>query len=150
MLSSTARSDASNDRMAVGSGIVDGWGALNAGAGLANVGVAPSDGSGSLEASRGSVGVMLDDLNGTVLDAQSGELTQQLLSFDPNALTQPWDGSSWFGSSWFGSSWFGSSWFGSSWFGSSWFGSSWFGQPSGTEDYGSSWFGSSWFGSWDQ
>jgi serine protease AprX len=154
-LTSTAHPDASRDVMAVGSGVVDGAAALSAGPGLANVGVPASTGTGSLAASRGTVGVVLDDTNATVLDATSGNLTQQLTTWDPASLQAPWDGSSWFGSSWFGSSWFGSSWFGSSWFGSSWFGSSWFGsswfgQPSSTEDYGSSWFGSSWFGSWDQ
>jgi len=137
MLMSTAHADASSDPLAVGAGLADGWAALSAGPGLANVGTSPGLGTGSLAASRGTVGVVLDDTNQTVLDASSGNLTSTLTTFPA-------------GSSWFGSSWFGSSWFGSSWFGSSWFGSSWFGQPDGTEDYGSSWFGSSWFGAWDQ
>jgi len=147
MLTSTAHSDASNDIMSVGAGIVDGSAALAAGPGVANVGVAPSIGTGSLAASRGTVGVVLDDANNTVLNASSGDLTSTLQPFLEGSS---WFGSSWFGSSWFGSSWFGSSWFGSSWFGSSWFGSSWYGQPDATEDYGSSWFGSSWYGAWDQ
>jgi serine protease AprX len=141
-LMSTAHTDASTDPMSVGAGIVDGSAALNAGPGLANVGVTPGLGTGSLAAARGTTGVVLDDTSSTVLDANAGDLTQALTTFP--------EGSSWFGSSWFGSSWFGSSWFGSSWFGSSWFGSSWFGQPNSTSDYGSSWFGSSWFGAWDQ
>jgi len=146
-LMSTAHVDASNDPLTTGAGLVDGAAAMTAGPGVANVGVAPSLGTGSLAASRGTVGAVLDDANSTVLDASSGNLTSTLATFPSGSS---WFGSSWFGSSWFGSSWFGSSWFGSSWFGSSWFGSSWFGTPDGTEDYGSSWFGSSWFGAWDQ
>src|SRR4051794_26168989 len=146
-LTSTARVDASNDPMATGAGVVDGFRALNAGPGVANAGVAPSMGTGSLAASRGTVGVVLADTNQTVLDASSGDLTSALTTF-PEGTS--WFGTSWFGTSWFGTSWFGTSWFGTSWFGTSWFGTSWFGQPSGTEDYGTSWFGGAWYGSWDQ
>jgi serine protease AprX len=148
-LMSTARTDASSDVMAVGAGVVDGLGALNAGPGVANAGIPPSTGTGSLAASRGTVGVQLADAAGTVLDG-STNLTSQLTTWDPTTLQAPWTGGSWFGGSWFGGSWFGGSWFGGSWFGGSWFGGSWFGQPSGTEDYGGSWFGGSWFGAWDQ
>jgi serine protease AprX len=147
MLMSTAHSTASHDPLAVGAGEVDGWAAMSAHAGLANQGVAPSLGTGSLAASRGSVSVQLDDVNQTVLDASSGNLTSTLTDVDTSGSS--WFGSSWFGSSWFGSSWFGSSWFGSSWFGSSWFGSRWFGDES-SDDYGSSWFGGAWYGAWDQ
>jgi serine protease AprX len=148
-LTSTARTDASTDVMAVGAGVVDGQAALGAPPGLANVGVPPSTGTGSLAASRGTVGVQLDDAAGTVLDG-STNLTAQLTTWDPASLQAPWTGGSWFGGSWFGGSWFGGSWFGGSWFGGSWFGGSWFGQPTSTEDYGGSWFGGSWFGAWDQ
>jgi serine protease AprX len=153
-LTSTAHPDASSDVMAVGTGVVDGSSALNAAPGLANVGVPPSTGTGSIAASRGTVGVQLDDASGTVLDG-STNLTAQLTTWDPTSLQSPWTGGSWFGGSWFGGSWFGGSWFGGSWFGGSWFGGSWFGgswfgQPTSTEDYGGSWFGGSWFGAWDQ
>ena len=80
-----------------------------------------SDGSGTLEASRGGNHIVLPD--GTILE---GEVT---------FTGSSWTGSSWTGSSWTGSSWTGSSWTGSSWTGSSWTGSSW---------TGSSWTGSSW------
>jgi subtilisin family serine protease len=148
-LTSTAHVDASNDVMAVGTGVVDGQAALAAGPGVANVGVPPSTGTGSIAASRGTVGVQLADSAGTVLDG-STNLTAQLTTWDPTTLQSPWTGGSWFGGSWFGGSWFGGSWFGGSWFGGSWFGGSWFGQPTSTEDYGGSWFGGSWFGAWDQ
>ncbi len=148
-LMSTAHPDASSDVMAVGSGVVDGSAALAAAPGLANVGVPPSTGTGSIAASRGTIGVQLDDSANTVLNG-STNLTAQLTTWDPTTLSGPWTGGSWFGGSWFGGSWFGGSWFGGSWFGGSWFGGSWFGQPDSTEDYGGSWFGGSWFGAWDQ
>jgi serine protease AprX len=163
MLMSTARSAASTDPLAVGAGEVDGWAARTAAAGLANQGVAPSLGTGSLAASRGTVGVVLDDSNQTVLDASSGNTTQALTDMDTSGgswfgdnwfggswFGGSWFGGSWFGGSWFGGSWFGGSWFGGSWFGGSWFGGSWFGQPTSTEDYGGSWFGGAWYGAWDQ
>jgi serine protease AprX len=121
-LMSTARADASTDPMAVGAGVVDGAGALTAPVGLANVGVQPSLGTGSLAATRGTTGVVLDDTNHTVLNASSGNLTSTLSTFPS----------------------------GSSWWGSSWWGSSWWGQPDSTEDYGSSWWGGAWYGAWDQ
>jgi serine protease AprX len=148
MLTRTARSDASNDPMAVGSGIVDGAAALTAPPGVANVGVAPSSGTGSIAASRGSVGVVLDDANGTVLDASSGDLTATLNDIDTSGGN--WFGGNWFGGNWFGGNWFGGNWFGGNWFGGNWFGGNWFGQPSSTEDYGGNWFGSAWYGAWDQ
>src|SRR3954452_3273974 len=148
MLTRTAHPDASNDRMAVGSGIVDGAAAMMAPPGVANAGVAPSTGTGSIAASRGTVGVVLDDANNTGVDAGSGDLTGALTDLETSGGS--WFGGSWFGGSWFGGSWFGGSWFGGSWFGGSWFGGSWFGQPSSTEDYGGSWFGGRWFGAWGE
>jgi serine protease AprX len=147
-LASTARSAGSNDPMAVGSGVIDVFhAAFAAPAGVANQGVARSNGLGSLDASRGSVRVRTNTLVPTVV---SGLLTAQLLLWNPLVYTTTsWTGSSWYGSSWYGSSWYGSSWYGSSWYGSSWYGSSWYGQPEGSSWYGSSWYGSSWYGAWD-
>ena len=147
-LTSTARSTASNDRMVVGSGLVDVYSAaFDAPAGVANQGLDRSNGLGSLDASRGSVRVRTSQLIPTVI---SGLLTAQLLLWDPITYTTvPWTGSSWYGSSWYGSSWYGSSWYGSSWYGSSWYGSSWYGQMEGSSWYGSSWYGSSWYGAWE-
>jgi serine protease AprX len=99
-LMSTAQPDASNDPMAVGAGLVNGAAALNAPPGLANQGVAPSLGTGSLAASRGTVGVVLSDTNQTVLDASSGDLTAGLTDLDTS-------GGSWYGGSWYGGSWYG-------------------------------------------
>ena len=146
-LASTARPDASTDPMAVGSGIVDAAAASAAGPGLANVGVAPSGGLGTLDGSRGSVQVQATTAPGQPV--VSGNTTLALGVFDITGyLGIGWTGSSWYTSQWYGSSWYGSSWYGSSWYGSSWYGSSWYGQPNGSSWYGSSWYGSSWYGAW--
>jgi serine protease AprX len=148
-LTSTARRVASDDRMAVGAGMLDTYAAgFAAPPGVANQGLARSNGLGSLDASRGTTRVKIDrGLLGTIL---YGSLTAQALLWNPILFTTTsWTGSSWYGSSWYGSSWYGSSWYGSSWYGSSWYGSSWYGQPEGSSWYGSSWYGSSWYGGWE-
>jgi serine protease AprX len=147
-LTSTARGDASEDRMAVGAGVVDAYAAsFTAPAGTANQGLARSTGLGSLDASRGSAQVRaLGVAPGRLL----GQLTAQAQQWRAQSwAATPWTGSSWYGSSWYGSSWYGSSWYGSSWYGSSWYGSSWYGQFVGSSWYGSSWYGSSWYGAWE-
>jgi serine protease AprX len=148
-LMATARGDASDDPMAVGSGIIDAQGAaFQAPAGVANNGLDRSSGMGSLDASRGTVQVQADDAPQTIVN---GVLTLQLLLWDPvlyTALpwntftwaTSQWAGHSWYGNSWYGNSWYGNSWYGNSWYGHSWYGNSW---------YGNSWYGSAWFGAWE-
>ena len=128
---------------AAGSGLADGWDALLALPGVANVGVQPSLGTGSLAASRGTTGVVLNDANQTVLDASSGNLDSTLTTLDTTGSN--WTGSNWTGSNWTGG-WLGSNWTGSNWTGSNWTGSNW----TGTEEYGSNWTGSTWYGAWDQ
>jgi serine protease AprX len=114
---------------------------------------APSTGTGSLEASRGTDHI---SLNGAVLQGEQDIFGKPFASASMAALEAAgsswsggtWNGSSWSGSSWSGSSWSGSSWSGSSWSGSSWSGSSWSGSSwSGSSWSGSSWSGSSWSGS---
>jgi serine protease AprX len=114
---------------------------------------APSTGTGSLEASRGTDHV---SLNGVVLQGEQDIFGAPFSSPTMAALEAAgsswsggmWNGSLWTGSSWSGSSWSGSSWSGSSWSGSSWSGSSWSGSSwSGSSWSGSSWSGSSWSGS---
>ena len=118
-----------------------------------------SNGTGSLEASRGSDHVV--DANGNALTGEQDIFgnavdTTALAAAEANASAwnggtfngSSWSGSSWSGSSWSGSSWSGSSWSGSSWSGSSWSGSSWSGSSwSGASWSGSSWSGGSWSGS---
>jgi serine protease AprX len=120
---------------------------------------AASNGTGSLEASRGSQHVV--DNNGNALGGEqdifgNSVTTSALAAAEGNASAwnggvfngSSWSGSSWSGSSWSGSSWSGSSWSGSSWSGSSWSGSSWSGGSwSGSSWSGGSWSGSSWSGS---
>jgi serine protease AprX len=146
-LTSTARGVASNDRMAVGDGMLDAASTLFAPAGNANQGLERSSGLGSLDASRGTVRVQTDDPLRTVVD---GALTAQLLLWDPVAYTAAdWNGASWYGASWYGASWYGASWYGASWYGASWYGASWYGEPDGASWYGASWYGASWYGAWE-
>ena len=114
---------------------------------------APSTGTGSLEASRGSDHI---SMNGVLLQGEQDIFGMPFNSVAMAALEAAghswsgglWNGSSWSGSSWSGSSWSGSSWSGSSWSGSSWSGNSWSGSSwSGSSWSGSSWSGSSWSGS---
>jgi len=151
-LMSTARATATNDRMAVGAGIIDAnAAALTAPPGLANAGVEPGNGSGSIDLSRGTVYVAADDPMQTVV---SGPMTLQLIVWDPLALFVDWNGASWYGASWYGASWYGASWYGASWYGASWYGASWYGaswygHPDGASWYGASWYGASWYGAWE-
>ena len=76
-----------------------------------------STGTGSLEASRGTVHIEAD---GVVLEGEQ------------DIFGNAWDGASWSilaaaGASWSGASWSGASWSGASWSGASWSGSSWSG-----------------------
>jgi serine protease AprX len=156
-LMSTARpTAATSDRLAVGSGLIDGAAALNAPMGSANQGVSGSDGRGSLDLSRGHAIVQTDDKPGVVL---SGDTTAQLKPWSQQV--QQWLGSTWAGSTWAGSTWAGSTWAGSTWAGSTWAGSTW----AGSTWAGSTWAGSTWasagfygvsgegsafYGAWDQ
>ncbi len=112
-----------------------------------------STGTGSLEASRGSVHVSVngEDVVGEVTvwgDPWDAEAWVEAGALGSSWTGGEWTGSSWTGSSWTGSSWTGSSWTGSSWTGSSWTGSSWTGSSwTGSSWTGSSWTGSSWTGS---
>jgi serine protease AprX len=127
-LMSTAEADASSDPTAVGAGLANGYAALSAPAGLANQGITPGLGTGSLQLDRGTVAVQLGGLGGVTADPLSGEVTAQLTPWNFLTMLAPtFNGSSWWGSSWWGSSWWGSSWWGSSWWGSSWWGAAWYG-----------------------
>jgi serine protease AprX len=99
----------------------------------ANQGLAWSDGSGTLQASRGSLKIQIE--TGTIIDpilgplplltTVEGDLTAQNLLFDYEAFRGEWSASSWWASSWWASSWWASSWWASSWWASSWWASSW-------------------------
>jgi serine protease AprX len=147
-LAATARAAATDDAMAVGSGVIDVYNAaLHAPGGTANQGLARSSGTGTLDGSRGSVRVAADDPMGTVVQ---GMLTLQLLTWDPlSYVTGEWSASSWYASSWYASSWYASSWYASSWYASSWYASSWYGEPDASSWYGNEWYASSWYGAWE-
>ena len=147
-LTSTARPVAGADANTVGSGEIDVNAAtFTAPPGVANIGVVRSNGTGSIDLSRGSVDVQFSDPYQTVVN---GTLTAQLLLFSPLAYTTgEWGGSQWYGSQWYGSQWYGSQWYGSQWYGSQWYGSQWYGQTDSTDWYGSQWYGSQWYGVWE-
>jgi serine protease AprX len=86
-----------------------------------------SDGSGSLEASRGSTHV---SINGRVL---RGETT--------------WSGARWSGATWSGATWSGATWSGATWSGATWSGATWSGATwSGATWSGATWSGATWSG----
>src|SRR5918994_1796884 len=145
-LAATARDAASSDPMAVGAGVVDAdAAAFSAPAGLANQGLARSNGKGSMALSRGSVQVKANDLLGTVLGPTLGvTLTAQLLLWNPGGYTGiSWVPSNWYLSTWEIHRWNRVSWYGNDWPGSRWRGSSWYGEGQ-DESYGSSLPGSAW------
>jgi serine protease AprX len=127
-LMSTASPDATPDPMSVGAGLVNGYDALSAPAGLANQGVTPGTGLGSLQADRGTVDVEVDAVGGVIVAPLQGEITAQLTPWNfVGMLLTTFDGNSWWGNSWWGNSWWGNSWWGNSWWGNSWWGAAWYG-----------------------
>jgi serine protease AprX len=108
----------------------------------ANLGVTPSSGLGSLEASRGSRHVSADLDGDGDLEVVEGEIDVLGNSWSAESFASPdlWTGNSWTGNEWSsyvfeGNSWSGNSWSGNSWSGNSWSGNSW----SGIEWSGDSW-----------
>jgi serine protease AprX len=130
---------------------------------------AESDGSGSLEASRGSDHLEMDEV---VLAGEQDIMGSPWIGFNEwqtqcwkegkgkDAVTvcedvlvptdTLWNGGDWNGRSWSGTSWSGTSWSGLSWSGLSWSGTSWSGLSwSGLSWSGLSWSGKTWTGlSW--
>src|SRR5947209_2295048 len=146
-LRATARGAASSDPMAVGAGVIDAYGALRAPAGVANQGVTRSNGLGSLDLSRGSVRVALNDPVGTVL---TGELTAQLLLWNPLVYTTTvWSPLTWNLTSFARVQWLGVRWHDSDWSGVRWHGSSFYGSTNDASWYGVRWHGSAWYGLWE-
>ena len=114
-----------------------------------------SDGTGSIDAARGSIHVADGGVD---------------LSGEVDVFGQAWDGRSWSGRSWSETSWLGDSWMGRSWSGTwegvswtgrswsgrswsenLWDGRSWSGRSWSADDWsGRSWSGRSWSGVWAQ
>lgn len=135
-----------------------------------------SDGSGSIEAARGSDHVEFDgvvltgeqDIMGSAWDGYTETVTtcrEEKVKGRPTTVCSDevtsietlwdggdfngtsWSGTSWSGTSWSGTSWSGTSWSGTSWSGTSWSGTSWSNQTwTGTSWSGTSWSGTSWSG----
>lgn len=87
----------------------------------------PSNGSGSLDAARGSFRVFLDG------EPLTGEV---------DFTGRSWSGGTWSGRSWSGGTWSGRSWSGGTWSGGTWSGRSW----SGGTWSGGTWSGQMWQG----
>lgn len=167
-LTATANKVAERSPHAIGAGLIDVYAAARlAPPGLANQNITGgSDGSGTLDGSRGDVLVSrtcapFERSLDPMCDRVHGEMTAQDATFDrAEYTTSPWTESSWYGSQWVAGlaspAWAGSSWYGCSspspsvsscWYGSSWYGSSWYGSNDATF-YGVSVTGSSWYGAW--
>jgi serine protease AprX len=157
-LVATARKVAERDVSGVGAGLIEAHeAARNAPGGLANQRIkVVSDGSGSLDGSRGDVKVTsrclpFEQLVDKDCDHLHGDETANGGSWDPaEYMSGSWDGSSWYDGQWvnpFGTTWEGSSWYDNLWFGSSWQGSSWYGNDDDTS-YGGAVHGSAWYGAW--
>jgi serine protease AprX len=125
------------NRPGAGAGLVDATSATSASAdgqfdgNPANGDLTPSDGTGSLEASRGSMHVYADmdgdgvpelvqgdvDVSGNTWDANSWDAN----SWDANS----WDAETWGGTAWTANTWDSNSWDANSWDGYQWASSSW-------------------------
>jgi serine protease AprX len=121
----------------------------------------PSDGSGSLEAARGSdhvydEGVPLQgeiDIMSSPWTAYSCTTTTEGKGRDKYTVTtcdSKWSAGDYNGTTWTGNDWSGASWSGASWSGASWSGASWSGASWSSKSWSSaSWSGASWSGaSW--
>jgi serine protease AprX len=123
-----------------GAGLVDASGAVQAAASGSwvnpNAGLVRSDGSGSLEASRGGAHVQAD------LD---GDGLPELVQGEVDVLGDPWDSTTWSSTSWSSTSWSSTSWSSlisenEGWSSTSWSSTSW----SGTSWSSTSWSSTSW------
>src|SRR4051812_21538596 len=112
-LVASARSIPGGSTPATGSGVVDAWGAtMSTTTASANIGVPPSSGAGSLQATRGPA--CLRDASGICMTDADADAA---LGFDPDNtyFASTWAGSLWVGRQWVGSQWVGSQWVGSQW-----------------------------------
>ncbi len=92
----------------------------------------PSNGSGSLEAARGSVHVVADGVP---------------LTGEVDVFGADWSGSSWVSDSWQSNTWTGQAWGADMWTASrSWSGEPWIADPAGNEWSGNEWSGNEWSG----
>lgn len=128
----------------VGDPNVDGAGALDVYAASrslsmlsANVGVARSLGTGTIDADRGTLTLeVATGLADPVYSLLTGSLTaQNLLMNSAEFIASPWTATSWADSQWAGTRWYGTRWYGTRWYGTRWYSTDW---------YGSRWYGTAW------
>jgi subtilisin family serine protease len=132
LLVSTATRLPSADPQAQGSGLVNVRNAKSAPTPNAVQTWARANGTGSLEAARGSVHLEHD---GVVLEGER------------DIFGMPWDGQTWSGQTWSGQTWSGGAWNGQTWSGQTWSGQTWSGQTwSGQTWSGQTWSGQTWSG----
>ncbi len=109
---------------------------------------AQSNGTGTLEAARGSLHVTSSGVTLTGEKDIFGNAFNSATMAQAEASCASWNGGTWNGASWAGASWAGTSWAGASWAGTSWAGTSWAGASwAGATWNGASWGGASWGGS---
>src|SRR4051812_37211947 len=144
----TAHAAALADPNRVGAGVIDAYAATASNStAAANQGLQSSDGTGSLQLSRGNTGVNIQ--TGTVLDALGNPvpvltpvtalLTVQNTLLDVQSyLSGDWTASTWYASTWYASTWYASTWYASTWYASTWYASTW---------YASTWYASTWYAS---
>lgn len=147
-LMSSARAIGWANPIEVGRGTVDAYAAtMNPPQGSANQGLAPSDGSGSLDQARGTLLFTADDPLGTAI---AGDLTQQLVAFNPTLFTTiGWSSLDWGNAQWHGAKWHGAKWHGAKWHGAKWHGAKWHEASDETAVYGTGWLGSAIYGAWE-
>jgi len=158
LLMETASSIPGENPKCQGAGLIDLSAAHGASTPYANQSSSykPAQGTGSLEASRGSFnlehdGAVLEGEQDIMGSAWDGASWSSLSAAGASWSGGEWNGASWSGASWSGASWSGASWSGASWSGASWSGASWSGASwSGMSWSGASWSASAWLGlSWD-
>jgi len=109
-----------------------------------------STGTGSLEQSRGSIHVVMNNV------ALTGEQDIMGSSFNSGVMAlleaagQSWSGGIWNGQTWSGADWTGQSWSGQTWSSQTWSGQTWSGQTWSSQTWsGQTWSGQTWSGqSW--
>jgi serine protease AprX len=107
----------------------------------ANVGLVPSTGVGSLEASRGSQHVYADLNNDGTPELVTGEVDVHANSWSANSWSaNSWSANSWSGYTWEANSWSANSWSANSWSGMQWDANSW----SANSWSANSWSANSW------
>ncbi|MDP9235694.1 MAG: S8 family serine peptidase, partial [Actinomycetota bacterium] len=122
ILTSTARALPGADALAQGSGLINMKGALSAPTPSCTEcqNFTTSDGTGSLEGSRGSLHVTDVITPGDTPKPFAN--VQVILTGEQDIFGATWDGNTWSGNTWSGNTWSGGTWNGNTWSGNTWSG----------------------------